>query len=132
MDALRLCLASSTTLQKVPREENVSYSVWGRVVNVYDGDTITLALVVRGKIVRRRCRLAGCDAPEMRGDKEAAIISREALKALLPTGIVRVRVLGLEKYGRLLIRIPTKRGDDASVEMIRDGFAVAYDGGTKK
>ena len=132
MDWFRLtcCLDSEP-----PREERREHWIWARVVDVYDGDTFTIVMVARGgcfgRVVRRRCRLAGCDAPEMRGPHKAeAMISRDALRVMLPRGAFRMRVSGLDKYGRLLVH-PTRWGRLISDELIERGYAVEYDGGTK-
>ena len=126
-------LKCASHLSTAPREEKQSYRVWAKVVNVYDGDTITLALICRNKIVRRRCRLVRIDAPEMRGDhKSEAIASRDFLQSILPKKVFRVQVLGLDKYGRLLIDPKTSKGQYVSKIMIVKKHAVFYDGGKKQ
>jgi len=76
--------------------------------------------------------MSGYDSPEMRGDdKESAIAAREFLKSILPSGVFRVNVQGLDKYGRLLIDFKINRRRVCDV-MIERGFGYAYDGGKKR
>lgn len=127
-----LCCAKRDVLCRTPRQEKAAYVIWARVVDVYDGDTVTLAMVERGRVVRRRCRCLGYDSPEMRGpDKERAIQARDVLKTLLPSRAFRVQVTGIDKYGRLLIDLRTG-GRRVSDIMIERGMAYAYDGGKKR
>lgn len=126
-----LWFASTASLSAAPREEKAQYRSWARVVDVYDGDTITLAMIERGHVVRRRCRCVGYDAPEMRGPhKEEAIAAREALKRVLPRRAFRVSITGLDKYGRLLVDL---RHDGRAVSdiMVSLGHGYYYDGGKK-
>lgn len=106
----------------------------GKVVKVYDGDTVWVASSAEA---RHSCRLYGIDCPEMRGstpeEREAAKAARDCLaNELVPEdGVVGVRVLGADKYGRLLVRLSTSQYFDLSQELMRRGHAVPYDGGTK-
>lgn len=79
----------------------------GLVIKVYDGDTLTVASKIPGlkgdKTFRFNVRLAGINAPELRGDeKEAGIVSRDRLRELVMDRTVELRDTGSEKYGRLL------------------------------
>lgn len=117
---------------------------WAKVVNVYDGDTVTLA-TFPGKsdeCFLFRCRLARIDAPEMikqsgttkrARDRERAmaIKSRDALRKLIDEKIIRVQVLGLEKYGRVLAELEIDQ-QNVSDWMVRHKHAVPYDGGKKQ
>ncbi len=115
------------------RAESMKYSKWMRLDSVYDGDTIIVLIVDEGFVVKRRCRCVGYDSPEMRNaeTKEAAIAAREYLKELLPTGLFRGSVEGLDKYGRLLFQ-HHKNGKSLAQLMVEAGHAYYYDGGTKR
>ena len=105
---------------------------WVRIVSVYDGDTVTAIGSHGNALARYKLRLAGIDAPELKGEtKEAAIQSRDALRALVMNRVVRVRTHGLEKYGRVLadLYIGTMHVNN---HLIEQGFAVEYDGGRKQ
>ena len=61
----------------------------GKVIKVYDGDSITIGAKVGGvgRIYRFSVRLDGIDCPEMRtkdaGEKEMAILARDTLSQLV-------------------------------------------------
>jgi len=40
-------------------------SMWGKIVYVYDGDTVHIVFKIDGKLVKFNCRLAGLDTPEI-------------------------------------------------------------------
>jgi len=100
----------------------------GRVVKVYDGDTVTIETTRGDKV---RIRLADIDAPELK--QRHGIESRDALKKLLAddAGAVTVKYRALDKYGRALgtITLDDKTLDDKSTvndALVRDGHAWAW------
>ena len=108
-------------------------------MRVVDGDTVDLDLMLGfGVVVRQRCRLAGIDAPEMRGvEREAGIAATAHLEMLLScdsTIICRTQKDKQGKYGRYIATLWTDAaggGDepalvDINQEMIDDGFATKY------
>jgi hypothetical protein len=109
----------------------------GKVVKVYDGDTITIASRfpgLNGPIYRFNVRLNGIDSPEIKGgtehEKELAKKSREALLRFIMGKIVNLKNVSTEKYGRVLADVYL---DDVNVceWMVDNKYAVKYDGGTK-
>lgn len=114
---------------------------WVRVIKIYDGDTITVAarLPYDGSpIYRYSVRLAGIDAPEMKGgtanETGLATKSRDALHDLIFGKVIELRENGKEKYGRLLAELYYNDGKKVihiNQWMIENGYAVAYDGGKK-
>jgi len=118
-----------------PRMEKRHWRMWMKVVDVYDGDTITVACIHRGVIVRWRCRLVGFDAPEMRSqnadEKVAAIAAKRFLMTLLPAHTFRGKCAGLDKYGRLLLKLEHK-GVAIEQIMILNNHGYAYEGKTKQ
>ena len=109
----------------------------GRVVNVYDGDTLTLAarLPNDNTIYKFSVRLRGLDCPEVRTNDKS-----EKLIALKARNYVSSKVLGemvtlfnvdLDKYGRLLAGVLYNEQKDLAEELISERLAVKYDGGTK-
>lgn len=110
---------------------------FGKVIKVYDGDTITIAAKLPntlGPIYRFSVRLLGIDSPEIKGstfkEKELAIISRNILFQLIMGKIVYLRNVSMEKYGRILADVYL--GDlHVNDWMIKNGYAIPYDGGTK-
>lgn len=100
------------------------------VTKVYDGDTITVDLDMGLRVWQKEIdvRLFGINAPELKGaTHDKGILSRDALRALLPIGSkVTVMSHAYEKYGRLLATVVTT--DDITVNkwMVDHGFAVKY------
>jgi endonuclease YncB( thermonuclease family) len=110
---------------------------YGKVVKVYDGDTITVASRypdVDKDIYRYVVRLRGIDAPELRSEfskeTELAKISRQALYELIFGKIVRLDKVKIEKYGRLLADVHV---DNIHVNqwLLDNKYAVPYDGKKK-
>ena len=108
----------------------------GKVVKVYDGDTITVAtrLPYSDKWYRFSVRLAGIDSAEIKGktpnEKAAALKARDALHDLIFGKIVKLKRVSTEKYGRLLADIYL---EDLHVNkwLLDNGLAIPYDGGNK-
>jgi endonuclease YncB( thermonuclease family) len=132
---------------------NVSYETtekfvppisYGKVVKVYDGDTITIATPLnntRSPIYHFPVRLRGIDTPEIHGktkeEKAAAVNARNALSAKILGKMVFLQNIDMEKYGRILADVfleeEEKEKEDQSLSewMIENHYAVAYDGGKK-
>jgi len=109
----------------------------GKVIKVYDGDTITIAAKLpypESPIYRISVRLNGIDTPEIKGhtqkEKDLAKHVRDILHAKLMYKIVELQNTNTEKYGRLLADVYLD-GICINDWMIQQGFAVSYDGGTK-
>lgn len=106
------------------------------VARVSDGDSLRLCS-------GERVRLAGIDAPELRGSSRCGVKSRERLKnsrnpawcdhakgekaraalgQFMLEGIVRIERQGHDRYGRTLARV-TVNGVDAGQWLIRKGLA---------
>ncbi len=107
----------------------------GKVVKVYDADTITVAAVLCNDVYRFSIRLAGIDSPEIKSRvpeiKARAIRARDALNAKIFGKMVELRNVGTEKYGRLLADVYV--GDlHINRWLLENGFATEYDGGTKQ
>ncbi len=111
--------------------------VYGKVIKVYDGDTITVAakLPFKGSpLYRFSVRLHSIDSPEIKGDsvKECtlAIKSRDALHTLVFGKIVELKNNGTEKYGRLLADVYFNN-IHFNHWMLDKKLAVKYNGGKK-
>ena len=111
----------------------------GRVIKVYDGDTITIASKLpyeESPMYRLSVRLNGIDTPEMKGkgvsedEKDAAKKVRDFVYGLVFNKFVKLENIQSEKYGRILADVYI--GDIHVNELlIKERFAVKYDGGTK-
>jgi endonuclease YncB( thermonuclease family) len=111
----------------------------GRVIKVYDGDTITIASKLPFKtspVYRFPVRLNGIDAPEIKGknileeEKTAAEESKKYLSNLILNKYIILKNIKNEKYGRILADVYL---NDINIneEMLKNRYAVNYDGGTK-
>ena len=111
----------------------------GRVIKVYDADTITIASKLPyddSPMYRLSVRLNGIDTPEMKGkgilddEKEAAKQAREFVSNLVLNKYVRLENIESEKYGRILADVYI--GDIHLNEiLLKERYAIKYDGGTK-
>jgi len=119
------------------------------VLKVVDGDTIDAAIDLGFDIsLTKRIRLAGVDTPESRTtdvkEKALGLEVKEWLKKKLEgqTDIIVKTELpdSTEKYGRILGHLfigdkevsAVNRKKSVNNQMIEEGYAWEYDGGTKK
>ena len=107
----------------------------GRVVKVYDGDTITIVAKLPYKdseYYRFSVRLLGIDTAEIKGpEKDRATKARDALSSRILNHSVQLRDVATEKYGRLLANVYL--GDECMNKwMLEQGHAIPYDGGNKQ
>ena len=109
----------------------------GKVIKVYDGDTITIASVLPNTtepIYRFSVRLNGIDTPEIRGktpeEKELAILARDELYNKIYGKVVILKNVGTEKYGRILADVYLEE-ENINEWLVTQDFAVRYNGGTK-
>ena len=109
----------------------------GKVIKVYDGDTITVASKLPyddSLLYRFSVRINGIDCPEMRtkniNEKMCAKMAKQKIYELVMDNIVYLKNVQLEKYGRVLADVYY---DNISLgDMLCDcKLAVKYDGGTK-
>ena len=110
----------------------------GQVIKVYDGDSITIAAYLpmdSSPLFRFSVRLNGIDTPEIKGknedEKAAARAARDALSDLILHKYIMLKNVDTEKYGRILADVYL---DDLCINdwLIKEHYAVKYDGGTKK
>ena len=110
----------------------------GRVIKVYDGDTITIASKLpfdNSPLYRLSVRLNGIDTPEIKGktedEKTAAKHVKDELSKLILNKRVSLKNIQTEKYGRILADVYI--GElHINQWLITEKYAVKYDGGTKK
>ena len=117
-----------------------------KINRVIDGDTIDVTLDLGFSLTKKeRVRIAGVDTPEKRTrnleEKELGIDATNWLKDKIKDTLtgddeltIRTELVGgVGKYGRLLGWLYV--GDDdysLNEQMITEGYAWAYDGGTKQ
>jgi len=116
------------------------------ITKVLDGDTIDVIIDLGFDLAKsERVRIAGVDTPEKRTrnleEKALGIDATEWLKDKLEGAIdgddeltVRTELVGgVGKYGRLLGWLYIGDSDlSLNEQMITEGYAWAYDGGTKQ
>ena len=108
----------------------------GKVVKVYDGDTITIATALPYSTFyyRFHIRPAGIDSPEIKGktekEKTLAKKSKDELHNLIFNKQITLKNVSIEKYGRLLADVYL---DNLNVNkwLLDNNLAVPYDGGNK-
>lgn len=134
--------------------------MWGRVVSLYDGDTLTIALDVFSGVYKFSVRMNGIDTCEIKSksenNKELAKTARSRLLSLI-TGkdlsetsnwdnrrkinnilnkemyFVWVECFNFDKYGRLLANVYKDENSSEcfSQILIKDKLAYEYKGDTK-
>jgi len=109
----------------------------GRVIKVYDGDTITIASKLPyhdSPLYRFQVRLRNIDCPEIKGKTEDEIemaqIAKKELEKLILHKYVNLKNIGTEKYGRILadVYIENLYVNDY---MLENKLAILYNGKTK-
>ena len=117
-----------------------------KIVKVLDGDTIDVLIDLGFDLYKKeRVRIAGVDTPEKRTrdleEKELGIDATNWMKDKLTETIkgdeeltIRTELKGgVGKYGRLLGWLYVGDADlSLNEQMITEGYAWTYDGGTKK
>lgn len=130
---------------------------YARVIDLYDGDTITVVFDVNGYFLKFKCRLIGVDTCEIRSKnvaiKRLATLAKRRLFHLITNDhmddennkkeltkyfddkicIIWVHCLDFDKYGRLLIDCYSSSEDEKSFSniLIDEKLAYKYDGETK-
>jgi micrococcal nuclease len=127
-------LATADWLNTVPFVPPVTS---GKVIKVYDGDTITIASKLpfpNSPVYKFPVRLLGIDCPEIKGstenEKKLAKAARDALSSKINGNMVTLQNVSTEKYGRLLADV-YYNGEHMNQWMLSNNYAVKYDGGTK-
>jgi endonuclease YncB( thermonuclease family) len=120
--AAGLCLAWSVPAARAAGP----YALSGRVVDVSDGDTLTL---LAGRD-RHRIRLASIDAPEtghgrQRPGQPYGQAARKALADLVAGRTLTLRCFEQDRYGRDVCDVPLPDGRKANRVMVETGMAWA-------
>ena len=143
---LRATTFNSTPTFTLPRKKQKC-----KVLKIYDGDTIWVAIYLNGSIVKFNCRMLGYDSPEMRPLKttkkrdkiiEDAKKAKTYLESLIKDAIVDISFSGFDKYGRALSSVYIPDPDSNKILcpnkicvndlMVRKGYGYNYMGGTKQ
>lgn len=130
---------------------------YARVIDIYDGDTITVVISINDYFLKFKCRLHGIDTCEIHSknmqNKQLAVQARNRLYNLVTNhqidqtynkkdiidyldknvSVVWVKCLDFDKYGRLLIDCYSSEDKPKSFSeiLIDEKLAYPYDGETK-
>ena len=123
------------------------YNYNAKCVYIVDGDTIDADIDLGfGVKIKKRIRLAGINAPESRTrnlvEKKLGLAAKERLKEMLDgaANCFELESTELGKYGRVLGRLHINKlaGKDILTQvcindsLVKEGYAVEYDGGKRK
>ncbi|EHK6269793.1 thermonuclease family protein [Campylobacter upsaliensis] len=132
--SLNQSLSFNAFLPQDFKEQNLEKELTGKVSKVIDGDTIELLAKTSKEnpynhIIKLKIRLYGIDAPELKQayGKEA----KEYLSALVLKQEVSLIIENKDKYERIVGTIFLK-GKDINKEMVKNGYAHAYESFSKK
>ncbi|EAI4456473.1 thermonuclease [Campylobacter upsaliensis] len=132
--SLNQSLSFNAFLPQDFKEQNLEKELTGKVSRVIDGDTIELLAKTSKEnpynhIAKLKIRLYGIDAPELKQayGKEA----KEYLSALVLKQEVGLIIENKDKYDRFVGTIFLK-GQDINKEMVKNGYAHAYESFSKK
>nr|QFG74086.1 MAG: hypothetical protein [Megaviridae environmental sample] len=115
-----------------------------KIVDVYDGDTVTGVIYLHMKYQKFKIRMLGYDSPEMKPplnqenrleEKRQALIARNALANKIMNRIVKLECGHWDKYGRLLGVIYTSGlcgKMNVNQWMLDNSYGYPYDGGKKQ
>jgi endonuclease YncB( thermonuclease family) len=129
-------------MDEIKWEDTVEFTfpiTGGKVIKVYDGDTITIASKLpydSSPMYRLSVRLNGINTPEMKGkgvseeEKESAKQARDFVHKLVFNKYIRLENIQSEKYGRILADVYIGNIHLNNL-LIEERYAVKYDGGTK-
>jgi endonuclease YncB( thermonuclease family) len=121
-----------------PAGETLAGPIPAQVVTVIDGDTLAVrARIWLGQEVSIRVRLAGIDAPELRGkcddEKARAMAAKAYLSAKVGEGSVTLSEVHYGKFaGRVMARVRNAAGEDLSQALVTAKHARFYEGGRRE
>lgn len=147
------------TNENTPEFSLQGHQTYARVVNIYDGDTMTCVIPYLGAFFKFSVRLGGIDTCEMRSkhpiNKELAYKARNRIISLVTRGrmtptenttktdiemflnsqvfLVHLTCQKSDKYGRILVDVRQEPFDlfTFSNILIQERLAYAYQGDTK-
>ena len=134
---LRRRKLNSIDIKKIPPLYDVNKKIYGKVINVYDGDTITVLYLFKNKIpMKIKLRIIGIDTPEIKGEGEerkAAELIRDDIKRLILGKFFYFIMYKFDKYGgRILGDLYIKKNLTLSDYIIVNGYGKKYTGKKKE
>lgn len=112
---------------------------YGKVIKVYDGDTITIGFYLYGNYYRQSVRLNRVDTPELRSsnyiESEAAAYVKSKLQEKIMDKIIYLDDISYDKYGRILAEInliESKKNVNINDWLLNNNYGIPYYGGKKQ
>ena len=128
---------SQCTLNNTPELILAGKNKKCKVLQVYDGDTITIASKMpwdSSPFFRFSVRLNGIDCPEMKthneSEKTLAVMAKNRVIELIYKKKVVLKDVKMEKYGRLLANV-YYNNTCINELLVKERLALKYDGGKK-
>lgn len=134
-------------IKKTPKKEWLNEVHYCKVIDVYDGDTVTVIIRKRREWIQIKVRMLGYDAPEIKPpknkpDREVEIINAKKAKADLESQVLNkifvLKVKSPDKYGgRILGELYRVnffgKPEEKSINtwMMENSITLPYEGGTK-
>ena len=113
-----------------------------KVVDIYDADTVTIAIPFSNNIYQVKCRLLGIDSAEKRTknleEKKVAFEATEWLSKLIKDKVIWVDCGNWGKYGGRMLgnlymtKDDLDKGVSLNTKIIEMGYAYKYDGKKKR
>lgn len=139
LSAATLWGATAGAVAGATGRDRISGPIAVEVLSVYDGDSFTvLAHMWPKHYVEAKVRVAGIDAPEIRGrceeEKKLAREAKKFVQKFLEYGQpITIANVSLDKFGgRVDADVHNARGESLAGALIRAKLARAYHGGTKR
>ena len=151
-----LTLFENLNIHNIPFFSLEGLNTWCRVIDIYDGDTITVVIPLMTSMYKFHIRLYGIDTPEIKSlvqqEKEKAIISRNRLIELCTNVatnlksrkevqqflseniyLIWINAYKMDKYGRVLANVYKSPEDTVSFTktLIDEKLGYEYFGKTK-
>ena len=121
-------------------------STYGRLVDIYDGDTVKIIIKLFNEYFKFTCRLIKINAPEIKDNHDIAIISRNRIFSLLTkseidknstqkdiqkfldenTTIIFLKCFEFDKYGRVLVDVFTSDNKSISDILLDEKLVNKY------
>lgn len=135
--AASLAILAAASVAHAESRGDLAGPVRAHLVRVVDGDTVeVLARIWPDHYVETLVRLAGIDAPELRGRCAEEVALAERAKARLAALLAGNRLLLADvrygKYaGRVVARVLTEDGRDVAAILVAERLARRYEGGRR-
>ena len=114
------------------------YEYSATLIKIVDGDTVDVLIDLGFNITKKeRVRLLGIDTPESAtkdlAEKKLGIEAKEYITQwFMKNTPFRLQTTKDDKYGRILGVFTGLDGKTLNTRLVDEGYAWAYDGGTKK